>query len=156
VNPDATIQVTYLSQPPDMSGFGDPPHGREAALGMYDGGVDIVFAAAGGSGSGVHEAAAQTGNWSIGVDADEHELAPESVRDHILTSMLKNSNVGTYQFLVAAGSAFPSAGGTHTFGLANGGVGYATSGGFVDDITAQLDVLAADIVSGKITVPETP
>ena len=47
-------------------------------------------------GSGVHEAAAETGHWSIGVDADEYRLAPEAVRDHILTSMLKNANVGTY------------------------------------------------------------
>jgi basic membrane protein A len=156
VNPGASVQVTYLSQPPDMSGFGDPPHGKEAALGMYDSGVDVIFAAAGGSGAGVHEAAADTGNWSIGVDADEYRLAPEAVRDHILTSMLKNSNVGTYAFLVAAGSRFPNASGIHVFGLANGGVGYATSGGFIDDIEDQLDALAADIVAGKIAVPETP
>jgi basic membrane protein A len=154
-NPGAEVQITYLSQPPDYSGFGDPPHGREAALGMYDNGVDIIFAAAGGSGSGVHEAAAETGHWSIGVDADEYRLAPEAVRDHILTSMLKNSNVGTYEFIHdAAGFSFTP--GIHTFGLANGGVGYATSGGFVDDIAAELDAYAADIVAGEITVPETP
>jgi basic membrane protein A len=154
-NPDVEIQVTYLSQPPDYSGFGDPPHGKEAALGMYDNGVDVIFAAAGGSGSGVHEAAAETGSWSIGVDADEYKLAPEAVRDHILTSMLKNSNVGTYAFVMeAAGFSFTP--GIHTFGLANGGVGYATSGGFIDDIRAQLDADAAEIVAGTIVVPETP
>ena len=60
-NPGVALQVAYLSQPPDYSGFGDPPHGREAALGMYENGVDVIFAAAGGSGSGVHEAAAETG-----------------------------------------------------------------------------------------------
>lgn len=154
-NPNATVQVTYLSQPPDYSGFGDPPHGREAALGMYDNGVDVIFAAAGGSGSGVHEAAAQTGHWSIGVDADEYLLAPEAARGHILTSMLKNANVGTHEFVSqAAGSAFRP--GIHTFGLANGGVGYATSGGFIDDIRARIDAYAAKIVAGTIVVPETP
>ena len=154
-NPAAKVQVTYLSQPPDYSGFGDPPHGKEAALGMFDNGVDIIFAAAGGSGSGVHEAAAQTGHWSIGVDADEYLLAPEAVRGHILTSMLKNANVGTAGFVGdAAGFAFKP--GIHTFGLANGGVGYATSGGFIDDITAQIDAYAAKIVAGTIVVPETP
>lgn len=154
-NPGATVQVTYLSQPPDYSGFGDPPHGREAALGMYDNGVDVIFAAAGGSGAGVHEAAAQAGHWSIGVDADEYKLAPESVRGHILTSMLKNANVGTYEFVISvAYGAFQV--GNRTFGLANGGVGYATSGGYVDDIAAKLDAYAADIAAGRIVVPETP
>ena len=155
VNPKATVQVTYLSQPPDYSGFGDPPHGKEAALGMYDNGIDIIFAAAGGSGAGVHEAAAQQGHWSIGVDADEYKLEPANIRDHILTSMLKNSNVGTEQFVLSAadGTFKP---GIHTFGLENGGVGYATSGAFVDDIKAQLDGYAADIVAGRIVVPQTP
>jgi basic membrane protein A len=46
--------------------------------------------------------------------------------------------------------------GVHVFGLENGGVGYATSGGFVDDIAARLDAYAADIEAGEITVPETP
>lgn len=154
-NPAAKVQVTYLSQPPDYSGFGDPPHGKEAALGMYDNGVDIIFAAAGGSGSGVHQAAAETGHWSIGVDADEYLLAPEGIRDHILTSMLKNANVATHEFITqAAGFAFKP--GVHTFGLANGGIGYATSGGFIDDITAQLDAYAMKIVAGTIVVPKTP
>ncbi len=155
VNPAARVQVTYLGQPPDYSGFGDPSHGKEAALGMYDNGVDVIFAAAGGSGSGVHEAAAQTGHWSIGVDADEYLLSPDTVRGHILTSMLKNANVGTNEFVSqAAGFAFKP--GIHTFGLANGGVGYATSGGFIDDIRAQLDAYAAKIVAGTIVVPLTP
>jgi len=154
-NSKAAVQVTYLSQPPDYSGFGDPPHGREAALGMYDNGVDIIFAAAGGSGSGVHEAAAQTGHWSIGVDADEYLLAPESVRDHILTSMLKNAHVGTYEFVISV--AYDNfVAGNRTFGLANGGVGYATSGGLVDDLALKLDAYADDIVAGRIVVPETP
>ena len=155
VNPTAVVEVTYLSQPPDYSGFGDPPHGKEAALGMYENGVDIIFAAAGGSGAGVHEAAAQTGHWSIGVDADEYKLEPAAVRGHILTSMLKNSNVGTFAFVMSA-AQFSFKGGIQTFGLANGGVGYATSGGFIDDIRARLDAYAADIVAGKIVVPQAP
>jgi basic membrane protein A len=154
-NPDVSVEVTYLSQPPDYSGFGDPPHGREAALGMYDNGVDVIFAAAGGSGAGVHEAAELSNHWSIGVDADEYVLVPETVRDHILTSMLKNANVGTYAFVMSvAGGTFRA--GNQTFGLANGGVGYSRSGGFVDDIAARLDAWADDIVAGKIVVPDVP
>ena len=69
--------------------------------------------------------------------------------------MLKNANVGTYSFVmsVADGTFVP---GNRTFGLANGGVGYARSGGFVDDISARLDAFAAEIVAGKIVVPEAP
>ncbi len=156
VDPGITVDATYLSQPPDYSGFGDPPHGKEAALGMYQNGVDVIFAAAGGSGSGVHEAAAATGHWSIGVDADEYQLQPTGIREHILTSMLKRSDVATYAFLTVAGSLVPTVGGVHVFGLANDGVGYATSGGFVDPIRAELDALAAQVIDGTIVVPETP
>lgn len=155
VNPGVAVQVTYLSQPPDYSGFGDPPHGREAALGMYENGVDVIFAAAGGSGSGVHEAAAETGRWSIGVDADEYVLAPATTRSRILTSMLKNANVGTHAFVMSVASGTFQAG-NRTFGLANGGVGYATSGGFVDGIRDRLDAIAAEVVAGRIIVPDAP
>ena len=82
-------------------------------------------------------------------------LAPETVRDHILTSMLKNANVGTYAFVMSVADGTFQAG-NQTFGLANGGVGYSRSGGFVDDIKAQLDAWAADIVAGKIVVPDVP
>ncbi len=55
---------TYLTQAPDFSGFGDPAKGKTAAQGMYDGGADIVYHAAGGSGGGVFEAAAEArGTW---------------------------------------------------------------------------------------------
>ena len=40
------------------------------------------------------------------------------------------------------------------YNLKNGGVGYATSGGQVDDIKSKIDAIEADIISGKITVPD--
>ncbi len=90
VNPDIKIDVTYLTQAPDFSGFGDPAKGKTAAQGMYDGGADIVYHAAGGSGGGVFEAAAEAGALAIGVDSDQYNTADPSVQDVILTSMLKN------------------------------------------------------------------
>ena len=57
INPDIEIQSTYLTQPPDFSGFGDPAKGKTAGEGMYQNGADIVYHAAGGSGGGVFEAA---------------------------------------------------------------------------------------------------
>ena len=57
------MQIKYLTQPPDFSGFGDPAKGKTAAAGMYDNGADIVYAAAGGSGGGVFEAAKAAKAW---------------------------------------------------------------------------------------------
>ena len=60
-NPNVKVQVKYLTQPPDFSGFNDPAKGKTAAAGMYDDGADIIYAAAGGSGGGVFEAAKAAG-----------------------------------------------------------------------------------------------
>jgi basic membrane protein A len=154
VTPNIKIDVTYLTQPPDFSGFNDPAKGKTAAEGMYDGGADIIFAAAGGSGDGVFEAASESGNWAIGVDSDQYQLVDESVRDVILTSMLKNVDVAVYDYLTAVNDGeFPS--GVQRYDLAVDGVGYSTSGGFVDDITDQLDDFKQQIIDGEITVPSS-
>ena len=155
VNPDIEIDVTYLTQVPDFSGFGDPAKGKTAAEGMYDNGADIVYHAAGGSGGGVFEAASESGNWAIGVDSDQYNTADPSVQDSILTSMLKNVNVAVYEYLSQVNDGdFPS--GVTTYDLAVDGVGYSTSGGFVDDIVEQLDELKQQIIDGEISVPTAP
>ncbi len=155
VNPDITVDVTYLTQPPDFSGFGDPAKGKTAAQGMFDGGADIVYHAAGGSGGGVFEAAAEAGGLAIGVDSDQYNTADPSVQDVIMTSMLKNVNVAVYEYLTEVNDGtFPS--GVSTFDLSVDGVGYSTSGGQVDDIADQLDEFKQQIIDGDITVPTTP
>jgi basic membrane protein A and related proteins len=155
VNPDITIDVTYLTQAPDFSGFNDPAKGKTAAQGMFDSGADVVYHAAGGSGGGLFEAATESENWAIGVDSDQYELADESVRDVILTSMLKNVDVAVYEFLAEVNDGnFPS--GPVRYDLESDGVGYSTSGGFVDDITDQLDEYKQQIIDGEITVPAQP
>jgi basic membrane protein A len=155
VNPDAEVLTAYLSQPPDFSGFDDPAKAKEAALGMFDQGADVVFAAAGASGMGVIDAAHDRGLWAIGVDNDQYLTTDEELRGSILTSMLKNADVGSYAFVwsVAAGTA---EGGESVFDLASGGVGYATSGGFVDPIKDEIDAWAASIIAGETVVPSTP
>lgn len=155
VNPDVTVDVTYLTQVPDFSGFGDPARGKTAAQGMFDGGADIVYHAAGGSGGGVFEAASESGGLAIGVDSDQYETADPSVQDVILTSMLKNVDVAVYEYLTEVdGGTFPS--GVTTYDLAVDGVGYSTSGGQVDDIVDQLDEFKQQIIDGEIMVPTTP
>jgi basic membrane protein A len=155
VNPDIKIDVTYLSQPPDFSGFGDPAKGKTAAAGMYDNGADIVYHAAGGSGGGVFEAAADAKGLAIGVDSDQYNTADPSVQGVIMTSMLKNVNVAVYNYLTeVAGGTFPT--GQTIYDLSVDGVGYATSGGQIDDIKDQLEAFKAQIISGEIKVPTTP
>ena len=155
VNPDIEIDVTYLTQVPDFSGFGDPAKGKTAAEGMYDNGADIVYHASGGSGGGVFEAASESGNWAIGVASDQYNTADPSVQESIMTSMLKNVNVAVYEYLSQVNDGdFPS--GVTTYDLAVDGVGYSTSGGFIDDIVDQLDELKQQIIDGEITVPTAP
>lgn len=155
VNPDIEVDVTYLTQIPDFSGFADPAKGKTAAEGMFDNGADIVYHAAGGSGGGVFEAAAESDNLAIGVDSDQYNTADPSVQDVILTSMLKNVNVAVYEYLSEVNDGeIPS--GVTTYDLSVDGVGYSTSGGFVDDIVDQLDEFKQQIIDGEITVPTAP
>ncbi len=154
VNPDIKIDSTYLTQPPDFSGFGDPAKGKTAADGMFQAGADIVYHAAGGSGAGVFTAAKDAGGWAIGVDSDQALTAAEDVRDIILTSMLKRVDVGVYDFIKSIHDGTFTAG-PKVFDLKADGVGYSTTGGFVDDIKADLDGYREQIISGAIVVPET-
>jgi len=155
VNPDIKIESTYLTQPPDFSGFGDPAKGKTAAEGMFDAGADVVYHAAGGSGGGVFEAAKAAGAWAIGVDSDQANTADPAVADVIMTSMLKNVNVAVYNYLKALQDG-ESPTGTTRYDLSVDGVGYSTTGGHIDDITDQLDEFKQQIIDGEIEVPTTP
>jgi basic membrane protein A len=161
INPDITIDISYISQPPDFSGFNDPAKAKEIAASMYQGGADVIYHAAGGSGLGMFQAAKEyedaTGThvWGIGVDSDQYETlganAPE-LQPYVLTSMLKRVDVSVYETIKAQVEG-TFAGGYIVFDLSRDGVGYATSGGFIDDIVPQLEDLKQQIIDGTITVP---
>jgi basic membrane protein A and related proteins len=152
VNPDITVQTTYLTQPPDFSGFGDPAKGRTAAQGMFDAGADVVYHAAGGSGGGVFEAAQAADAMAIGVDSDQALTAAEGVRDVIITSMIKKVDVAVFDFIESFVDGEPLSGET-VYDLEAGGVDYSTTGGMVDDIADQLEEFKQQIIDGEITVP---
>ena len=155
VKADIKIDDKYITEPPDFGGFSDPAKGQTIAKGMYDGGADIIYAAAGGSGAGVFKAAKAAKTWGIGVDSDQYNLPSlADVKDVILTSMVKNVDVAVFDFIASGTNGAPLTG-QHVYDLKVGGVGYATSGGFVDDIKAQLDEAKAKIISGEIKVPST-
>lgn len=161
VDPNITIDIQYITEPPDFAGFNDPASGKVIAQSMFEGGADIVYHAAGGSGAGLFQAAKEFSEaggskvWAIGVDSDQYLTAGEDVQEYILTSMLKRVDVAVFSTIEAQvnGTFAP---GANVFDLSVDGVGYSTSGGFVDDIVGDLDDYKAKIVSGEIVVPSTP
>jgi basic membrane protein A len=155
--PGIQVDVQYISPNGDFSGFSDPAKGKVIAQGMYQSGADIVYHAAGGSGQGVFEAAAEAGGRAIGVDSDQYETVGDpALQAVIMTSVLKrvDNAIETFVNDYAKGNV---KGGTDIVNdLSTGGVSLSTSGGFIDDIQSQLDDFQKQIVDGTITVPTTP
>jgi basic membrane protein A len=156
VAPDIEVDVKYLSPAGDFTGFNDPAKGQVVAGGELDGGADIVYHAAGASGQGVFQAVKEKGKLAIGVDSDQYNVPSYAdTRDIIMTSMLKRVDVAVFDYINAVASADLSTL-PEVFDLEVDGVGYATSGGKVDDIASDLDAYKAAIISGDITVETTP
>ncbi|MEX0825392.1 MAG: BMP family ABC transporter substrate-binding protein [Acidimicrobiia bacterium] len=161
VNPDIQVLSQYISEFPDFAGFESPDRGREIALAMYDEGADIVYAAAGLSGSGMFAAAKEqseaTGSqvWGIGVDSDQYNTVDATLRPYVLTSMIKRVDVAVFYAIYDHLTGNFTAGPTE-YNLAVDGVGYSTTGGFIDDIVDQVEAFKAMIISGEIVVPTLP
>jgi basic membrane protein A len=159
VDPSIKVDVQYLTQDDKdaAAAYENPPGGKDAASAMYEGGADIVFHAAGKSGLGVFQAAAAAGDgkWAIGVDSDQYLSASKDQKTHILTSALKRVDTSVFDEV----KSFQEKGlkpGFINYDLKNDGVGYAKSGGFVDDIADKLDAASEKIKSGEIVVPSDP
>lgn len=147
VNPDATVIANMTGTTP--AAWNDPVRGGELTRGQIARGADVVYAAAGGTGLGVLQVAADEGIFSIGVDSNQNYLHPGSV----LTSMMKRVDVAVYD-------AFTSGGETETgffvFGLAEEGVGYALDENNAElvseDMLASVDAARDAIIAGEIMV----
>jgi len=162
VNPDITVISQYITQAPDFDGFVAPDRGREIALAMYEQGADVIYHAAGGSGAGLFEAAAEYSEssgskvWAIGVDSDQYNTAAPEVQEYILTSMLKRVDVAVYEIVKAQQDGTFTAGNV-VYDLSVDGVGYSTSGGFLtDEQIATIEDYKQQIIDGAIEVPTTP
>ncbi|SDO34398.1 nucleoside-binding protein [Geodermatophilus sp. DSM 45219] len=156
VNPQITVDRQYISPAGDFSGFNDPARGQIVAQGMFDGGADIVYHAAGGSGLGVFQAAAASGNRAIGVDSDQYlTVSDPALQAVIMTSMLKRVDNAVEGFIndYAEGNV---EGATDVLNdLSTEGIDLATSGGFIDDIQSEIDQYKQQIIDGTVTVPTT-
>ena len=144
--PDVKVIENYTGTTP--AAWNDPVTAGELTKAQFDAGADVVFAAAGGSGLGVLQAAADAGKFSIGVDSNQNYLHPGSV----LTSMQKRVDVAVQNALTDAN--FKP--GLTVLGLKENGVGYALDDNnkalITDDIKTAVDKFSADIQSGAITV----
>jgi len=156
VNPDIVVNVKYLGPAGDNSAWGNVAGAKEIAAGWYAAGTDIIYTAAGGSGAGTIEAAIEAGKWAIGVDSDQYLTSgDEAAQAVILTSMIKRVDVAVFETIKASVEGDTS-GGIKMFDLSNDGVGYSTSGGYLDDVASQLEEIKAKIVAGEIEVPSMP
>jgi basic membrane protein A len=155
VNADIEVQVKYLTQPPDFTGFNDPAKGKTAAQGMLDADADVIYAAAGGSGTGAFEAVKAAGKFAIGVDSDQYQTAAADVKPVVLTSMLKRVDNAVYKMIKSSVDGSPLSG-VQTFNLKEDGVGYATSNSKVEPYVAKTEEFKAKIIDGSLTVPDKP
>jgi len=149
-NPAVKLIENYTGTTP--AAWNDPVTAGELTKAQFDAGADVVFAAAGGSGLGVLQAAADAGKLSIGVDSNQNYLHPGSV----LTSMVKRVDVAVTNAFKEAGDDATFKPGLTVLGLAENGVGYAVDDNnaslIPEDIKAKVDAFSAEIQSGAITV----
>ena len=150
VKPDATVIVKYAGVTGEA--FKNPAKGKELSIAIYSQGADVIFHASGATGQGVFAAAQEQKKLAIGVDSDQHSLAP----GHVLTSMVKRVDVAVFEAIKAAKAGTPLTG-VKTFDLASGGVDYVyderNKALIPDDVRAKVEELRAKIVKGEIQVP---
>jgi basic membrane protein A and related proteins len=148
-NAEANVIRNYTGDTP--SAWNDPTRGGEITRSQIEQGADVVYHAAGGTGVGVLQAAADAGKFGIGVDSNQNYMQPGSV----LTSMLKRVDVAVYEaFMDAHNGEFSY--GIQNLGLAEEGVGYALDEFNRDLITPDIETAVeqakADIIAGNIEV----
>jgi basic membrane protein A len=147
VNPDAKIVLNMTGTTP--AAWNDPVKGAELTKAQKAQGADVIYAAAGGTGVGVLQTAADEGILSIGVDSNQNYLHPGKV----LTSMLKRVDNAVYEAFKEGENLPP---GINVMGLANDGVGYAMDENnaalVTPEMQAKVDEAAAKIKAGEIVV----
>ena len=152
VNPSINVLTDYVG---GNNPFSDTTTAKEIALTQYSKGADIIYHAAGGSGLGVFQAAAEQNFKAIGVNSNQNVLDP----DHIVASMLKRVDTAAFEIVKAACVDNNLAvGSTTVLGVKDDGVGYTLEGSNIkvsaDDV-AIIEGLRAKIADGSLVIPTT-
>lgn len=150
-NPKATLISHFIGITGEA--WNNPAKAKELALTQLNQGADVIFVAAGASGSGVFDAVEEKKKFAIGVDSNQNWMKP----GFILTSMLKRVDVAVYETIKQAkDSKFK--GGAEYFGLSSSGVDYAFDDNNKKILTSEMqkraDFIKAQIIAGKIQVPD--
>jgi basic membrane protein A len=147
------VQTNYVGD------FNDPAGGREAALAMYNSGADIVYHAAGNTGTGVFQAAQDQGRFAIGVDSDQ-SITRDSYSDIIVASMVKRVDTAVLEGTESVVNDEFEGGVINALGLDDDGVGIVygqqIGGGVPEGVTSQIEDSRQGIIDGDIEVPTDP
>ena len=148
---NANVEVYQNMTGTTPAAWNDPTKGGELARSQFGRGADVIYAAAGSTGLGVLQAAADAGKYAIGVDSNQNHLHPGTM----LTSMLKRVDVAAYNtFMDAKQDKFFT--GIQVLGLAEHGVGWALDEHnkhlISDAMKSAVDKARADIISGSLKV----
>jgi basic membrane protein A len=147
VNPDAVVVQNMTGTTP--AAWNDPVKGSELTKAQIAQGADVVYAAAGGTGVGVLQTAADENILSIGVDSNQNYLHSGKV----LTSMLKRVDNAVYDAMTQGADLET---GFNIMGISNGGVGYAldehNASLITADMQASVDAASGQIANGSLAV----
>jgi len=151
VNPKAVVLTSYIGATGDA--WNNPAKAKEIALSQISQKADVIFHAAGASGSGLFDAASEKKIYAIGVDSNQNWVKPGTV----LTSMLKKVDVAVFETIKSVKeNTYQS--GINRFSLKDGGVDWA-----LDDFNKKLwsqseiekmNQIKKAITSGKVIVPD--
>ena len=152
-NEDIEVRTAYAGS------WSDSAKGQEIALSMYNEGADIVYHAAGGTGTGVFKAAQEQGRFAIGVDADQSKSLAK-YDDVILASMVKRVDEAVYRSIENVKNGEFAGGSNKTLGLEKDGVAavYGNNIGseIPDDVKSAVEDSRKAIIAGDISVPTDP
>ncbi len=151
VKPKAKVIENYVGVTGEA--WNNPAKAKELALSQFQQGAEVVFGAAGASGTGLFDAAEAKKKLAIGVDSNQDWIKP----GFILTSMMKRVDVAVFETIKAVKEG-SFKGGVVQFGLNNKGVDYSVDAHneklMTAAIKAKAEEVKAQIISGKIKVPD--
>ncbi len=151
VNPKVTVSENFIGVTGEA--WNNPAKAKELALSQFSSDFDVIFVAAGASGSGVFDAAEEKKKFAIGVDSNQNWMKPGVV----LTSMLKRVDIAVFE-TISQFKAGQFKSGIVRYGLKDKGIDYAMDEYNKNVLSAEIRKKADDIkmkiIKGEIKVPD--